>query len=165
MIQLTLRTDAIEGLCAAISYFIDAMAVFKEINMCFLFEKGSCKPGYSHFAATTGIDPSGGTASFLIDSPFIDIVNTPDPARRGDNSSILLSVYSSTLVPLKTLLEHHGEYPLVIEFNVVDGTSYAVFLRYLSLMKFKQAFDSMYVSLRSIWVWSALHMDLRLYNI
>lgn len=39
MIQLTLRTDAIEGLCAAISYFIDAMAVFKEINMCFLFEK------------------------------------------------------------------------------------------------------------------------------
>lgn len=153
MIQLTLRTDAIEGLCAAISYFIDAMAVFKEINMCFLFEKAPANQAIHIFAATTGIDPSGGTASFLIDSPFIDIVNTPDPARRGDNSSILLSVYSSTLVPLKTLLEHHGEYPLVIEFNVVDGTSYAVFLRYLSLMKFKQAFDSMYVS-------SQIHLSL-----
>ncbi|EFO63254.1 Hypothetical protein GLP15_3087 [Giardia lamblia P15] len=153
MIQLTLRPDAIEGFYAAISYFIDAMAVFKEINMCFLFEKAPANQAIHIFAATTGVDPSGGTASFLVDSPFIDIVSKPDPARRGDNSSILLSAYSSTLVPLKSLLEHHGEYPLVIEFNVINGTNYAVFLRYLSLVKFKQALDNMYVS-------SQIHLSL-----
>lgn len=153
MIQLTLRTDAIEGLCAAISYFIDASAIFKEINMCFLFEKAPANQAIHIFAATTDVNPSSSTASFLIDSPFVDIVSESDPERRADSSSVLLSVYSSSLVPLKTLLEHHGEYPLVIEFSVVNGVSYAVFLRYLSLMKFRQAFESMYIS-------SQIHLNL-----
>lgn len=153
MIQLTLRTDAIEGLCAAISYFIDASTIFKEINMCFLFEKTPANQAIHIFAATTGVNPSGSTASFLIDSPFVDIVSELDPNRRVDSSSVLLSVYSFSLMPLKTLLEHRGEYPLVIEFSVVNGVNYAIFLRYLSLMKFKQAFESMYIS-------SQIHLNL-----
>ncbi|EET01306.1 Hypothetical protein GSB_152137 [Giardia duodenalis] len=153
MIQLTLRTDAIEGFCAAVSYFIDTSTIFKEVNMCFLFEKAPANQAIHIFAATTGINPSNSTASFLVDSPFIDIVSRQDPTRRTDNSSILLSVYSSALVPLKTLLEHNGEYPLVIEFDTINGVNYAIFLRYLSLMKFKQTFDNMYVS-------SQIHLSL-----
>lgn len=146
MVQLILHADAISGFQAAISYLWQQHETFVRLGICFL-----CEPGVGAQAihVTAGVDGSlGGTGgvSFVIDTPFVDFPGQSGSDTTGSRGTtcIYVELYTNTLGPLVTILEHPSHHPLVIEFGRQQHLGMTC-TRYLTLFKNKKAADVNYV--------------------